>query len=203
MLRRSRLLALHVRQPRRQGVALLHNALQLLRGDVAICVARVLCRCAVVGDGTFHSIDPVLSHLILLESEDHWFTQLFQLIKLLNVLHLGGIKVVVQPVLCLHQLRLKLLPISGANECAILTSFTALVPHGENVGLEVISFLIRLDDLLHVSLHGRLLILLQAQDLLWKSTDVTGDDGDVCALGALLLLDDLDPLHLLLGFLLG
>lgn len=45
-------------------------------------VTRALCRITVVGDGTFHCADPIFSHLILLESEDHGVTELFQLVEL-------------------------------------------------------------------------------------------------------------------------
>mmetsp|Transcript_67516 Transcript_67516/g.191349 ORF Transcript_67516/g.191349 Transcript_67516/m.191349 type:complete len:474 (-) Transcript_67516:1386-2807(-) len=198
MFRKCCLLSLQVREPLRNTIALLRNLAQLVRGNVIVLLTGILpCR-LVVGDCAREGLNPLAADLALLAPPYHGVAHLLELVELVNVHDLGSVLCVVEPVLHLGEVRHEGLTIGVSDECAVLSTLSAPVTHGEYVRLQVVPLRVCFDDLCHLRLHSALLVHQLLQHHLAQARDVAGDDGDVGLLGAPLLLDNIDPLVLLL-----
>mmetsp|Transcript_51077 Transcript_51077/g.119562 ORF Transcript_51077/g.119562 Transcript_51077/m.119562 type:complete len:324 (+) Transcript_51077:310-1281(+) len=203
MLRHRSLLGPEILEPYLKLVTVLNDCLQLLWSNVAIPFARLLRSIAVIADSTLQGCYPFLSHLVLLSSPCNDVSLGLQFVKLLNILDFGGLEIVIQPILSLHELRGKDVAIRARDVRSVCTALCNLISHGQDVALQVVSLLVGLNDLSHVSLHSSLLVGLLLQRLALKPRHTRGNKRNISALCATLLLHNIHPFVLLFWLLLG
>mmetsp|Transcript_64991 Transcript_64991/g.205331 ORF Transcript_64991/g.205331 Transcript_64991/m.205331 type:complete len:678 (+) Transcript_64991:3-2036(+) len=203
VLGKGLLLCLGVLEPVLKLVAGSQDLGELVGRDVSILLTRLLCGRTVVLDRPCHSVDPLAPHAVLLVAPSYGVAHDLQLLKLLNVLGLGGVWAVVKPVLGCRKSTAEGIAVRVRDKGPVLAALCDLVTHVEDVCLDVVALLVGLNDLTHLRLHGKLVIPTLLQGALAKAWGARRGDLEVCPLGALLLLHDIDPLvSLLRGLLL-
>mmetsp|Transcript_64990 Transcript_64990/g.205323 ORF Transcript_64990/g.205323 Transcript_64990/m.205323 type:complete len:716 (+) Transcript_64990:3-2150(+) len=199
VLGKGLLLCLGVLEPVLKLVAGSQDLGELVGRDVSILLTRLLCGRTVVLDRPCHSVDPLAPHAVLLVAPSYGVAHDLQLLKLLNVLGLGGVWAVVKPVLGCRKSTAEGIAVRVRDKGPVLAALCDLVTHVEDVCLDVVALLVGLNDLTHLRLHRKLLILQFLHGVLAQAGPAGCGDAEVSLLGAAFLLHHVDPLVPLLG----
>mmetsp|Transcript_75957 Transcript_75957/g.210051 ORF Transcript_75957/g.210051 Transcript_75957/m.210051 type:complete len:439 (-) Transcript_75957:8-1324(-) len=202
VLRQLLLLVHHLLEPRLEVSASGNDAGELLGGDVAVLLSRALGSIPIVGDCAGNGLDPLAPHPSLLTTPSYCVAHATELVELVDVHSLGAVEVVVQPVLSLGQFAGEGFAVCCRDELPVLVSLVDLCPHVQDVRLEVVPLLVRLDNLAHLRLHRALGVHELLQPLLAEAWRAGRGDLEVRLLRAPLCLLHLHPLEpglLLLG----
>mmetsp|Transcript_117533 Transcript_117533/g.329063 ORF Transcript_117533/g.329063 Transcript_117533/m.329063 type:complete len:630 (-) Transcript_117533:884-2773(-) len=195
VLRHLALLLHHLLEPRLERGARGDDAAQLLGGDVAVLLSRALGSIPIVGDCAGNGLDPLAPHPSLLTTPSYCVAHATELVELVDVHSLGAVEVVVQPVLSLGQFAGEGFAVCCRDELPVLVSLVDLCPHVQDVRLEVVPLLVRLDNLAHLRLHRALGVHELLQPLLAEAWRAGRGDLEVRLLRAPLCLLHLHPLE--------